>query len=273
MRHADRSRVDVHRPPRLRRYRHHHGHRGNNARTSLLPRRPTPQPDTNSGKVSPTFGPRRRMCRKWLRPWYSVNRDLDAQVGCYLRLVSNSVVVVRVAYLGASRGPHVMRDGKRPVRLRTSGTATFRPNTARDQGRRLTTIYWGSSGSPSSALIRTVELVPSPRVKLCSTAVRGLSRPRRYAVGPRPSVEQRARVVGLDPDPDVLAVARRKADATDAAVEWHVGMGDVLAESVGADSVDSVVSSLVLHQCPVAMKRGARVDVRGAAAGREAGDR
>lgn len=66
-------------------------------------------------------------------------------------------------------------------------------------------------------------------------------------------VEPRARIVGIDPDPDVLAVARSKAADSD--VQWRVGMGDALVESVGAESVTGVVSSLVLHQCPVPMKR------------------
>ncbi|WP_416965186.1 class I SAM-dependent methyltransferase [Streptomyces sp. Agncl-13] len=76
-------------------------------------------------------------------------------------------------------------------------------------------------------------------------------------------VEPRARVVGVDPDPDVLTTARRKAeaeadadaDADGVAPEWHVGMGDALEEILGADSASTVVSSLVLHQCPVATKR------------------
>ena len=68
-------------------------------------------------------------------------------------------------------------------------------------------------------------------------------------------VEPRADVVGLDPDPDVLALAQRKADTAGAAVEWRACMGDALAESLGERSVDTVVSSLVLHQCPLAMKR------------------
>jgi len=67
-------------------------------------------------------------------------------------------------------------------------------------------------------------------------------------------VQPTARIIGLDPDPDVLAVARQKA-AADATVQWRVGMGDALVDSVGADSVDTVVSSLVLHQCPLPMKR------------------
>lgn len=67
-------------------------------------------------------------------------------------------------------------------------------------------------------------------------------------------VEPRATIVGIDPDPDVLAVARQKV-ASSAAVQWRVGMGDALVDSVGADAVDTVVSSLVLHQCPVSMKR------------------
>jgi len=68
-------------------------------------------------------------------------------------------------------------------------------------------------------------------------------------------VEPGARIVGVDPDPDVLAVARRKAAAAGAAVDWRVGMGDALEDVVGAGSADVVVSSLVLHQCPMAMKR------------------
>jgi ubiquinone/menaquinone biosynthesis C-methylase UbiE len=67
-------------------------------------------------------------------------------------------------------------------------------------------------------------------------------------------VEPSALIIGVDPDPEVLAVAQGKA-ATDAAVQWRVGMGDSLVESLGASSVNTVVSSLVLHQCPQPMKR------------------
>jgi ubiquinone/menaquinone biosynthesis C-methylase UbiE len=68
-------------------------------------------------------------------------------------------------------------------------------------------------------------------------------------------VQPRAQIIGLDPDPDVLAVARRKGADTESTVQWAIGMGDSLAESLGANSVDAVVSSLVLHQCPLSMKR------------------
>jgi SAM-dependent methyltransferase len=61
-----------------------------------------------------------------------------------------------------------------------------------------------------------------------------------------------ARVIGVDPDPAILAVARRKGGG---AVEWREGLGDELVEVVGAGVVDVVVSSLVLHQCPVPVKR------------------
>ncbi|MEV4892958.1 class I SAM-dependent methyltransferase [Nonomuraea sp. NPDC055795] len=68
-------------------------------------------------------------------------------------------------------------------------------------------------------------------------------------------VEPRARLIGVDPDPDVLALARRKAAAAGAELEWRAGMGDALTEIVEAGSASTAVSSLVLHQCPVAMKR------------------
>ncbi|WP_433206202.1 class I SAM-dependent methyltransferase [Dactylosporangium sp. CS-047395] len=65
------------------------------------------------------------------------------------------------------------------------------------------------------------------------------------------TVEPGARIVGVDPDPEVLAIARRKTEA----VEWRVGRGDALAGMLGPDMADVVVSSLVLHQCPMAVKR------------------
>jgi len=68
-------------------------------------------------------------------------------------------------------------------------------------------------------------------------------------------VEPQARILGVDPDPGVLAVARRKADVAGVSVRWQIGLGDALVQLLGAGSVDTVVSSLVLHQCPVPMKR------------------
>jgi ubiquinone/menaquinone biosynthesis C-methylase UbiE len=64
-----------------------------------------------------------------------------------------------------------------------------------------------------------------------------------------------ATVIGIDPDPEVLAVARSKAGAADSGVQWRLGMGDGLADSVGSGRADTMTSSMVLHQCPVAMKR------------------
>jgi ubiquinone/menaquinone biosynthesis C-methylase UbiE len=68
-------------------------------------------------------------------------------------------------------------------------------------------------------------------------------------------VEPRAQIIGVDPDREVLALARDKADAAGVTVDWRVSMGDALVDAVGSESVDTVVSSLVLHQCPLPMKR------------------
>ncbi|MEV4133166.1 class I SAM-dependent methyltransferase [Dactylosporangium sp. NPDC049742] len=69
--------------------------------------------------------------------------------------------------------------------------------------------------------------------------------------------EPRAAIVGVDPDPSVLAAAERKAAAegAGAAVRWEQGLGDQLVPLLGAGSVDTAVSTLVLHQCPIPMKR------------------
>lgn len=64
-----------------------------------------------------------------------------------------------------------------------------------------------------------------------------------------------ARVIAVDPDPKVLEIARRKAAGAGGAVEWRQGFGDELASIAEPGSVDKVVSSLVLHQCPLPVKR------------------
>jgi hypothetical protein len=86
--------------------------------------------------------------------------------------------------------------------------------------------------------------------------------------------EPRARIVGLDPDPEVLAVARRKSDAAQAAVQWCVSMGDALVESLGAKLRGHRRVRPGAPPVPAADEAGsARVDQRGAATRREAGDR
>lgn len=63
-----------------------------------------------------------------------------------------------------------------------------------------------------------------------------------------------ARLIGVDPDPAVLEIARAKATKAGVTIEWIEAMGDELARA-GIRPVDKVVSSLVLHQCPLPMKR------------------
>ncbi|MGW8377534.1 class I SAM-dependent methyltransferase [Streptomyces sp. ODS28] len=76
-------------------------------------------------------------------------------------------------------------------------------------------------------------------------------------------IEPGARVIGVDPDPEMLAIARRKAQAAGAeGVDWRAGMGDALEEVVDTGSADTIVSSLVLHQCPVATKRAILASMR-----------
>lgn len=64
-----------------------------------------------------------------------------------------------------------------------------------------------------------------------------------------------AAVHGVDPDPAVLAIARRKAARAGVDVTWHEAMGDRLPDVLGAASVTTVVSSLVFHQCAMPVKR------------------
>lgn len=63
-----------------------------------------------------------------------------------------------------------------------------------------------------------------------------------------------ARVVGIDPDPAVLAIARAKAQRAGVQIEWIQGLGGQAADLIGQGAADAVISSLVLHQCDVPVK-------------------
>ncbi|MDO9488216.1 MAG: class I SAM-dependent methyltransferase [Sphingomonadaceae bacterium] len=75
-----------------------------------------------------------------------------------------------------------------------------------------------------------------------------------------------ARVVGVDPDDAVLALARAKAAAADSDVEWRRAMGDELAGALGSGLATKATSSLVLHQCPMEMKRAILASINAALA-------
>ncbi len=64
-----------------------------------------------------------------------------------------------------------------------------------------------------------------------------------------------ARVVGLDPDGDILARAARKAEAAGQSVRFLQGFARDVAALVGEGVADTVVSSLVFHQLPMEEKR------------------
>ena len=61
-------------------------------------------------------------------------------------------------------------------------------------------------------------------------------------------------VLAVDPDPAVLEIARAKAEVADAEIRWFEAMGDELDGIDALRQCDKIVSSLVLHQCPMAVK-------------------
>lgn len=63
-----------------------------------------------------------------------------------------------------------------------------------------------------------------------------------------------ARVIGIDPDPAVLAIAQAKAERAGVRIDWLQGLGDQADALVGKGVADAVISSLVLHQCDEPVK-------------------
>lgn len=63
-------------------------------------------------------------------------------------------------------------------------------------------------------------------------------------------------IQAVDPDPAVLTIARAKAGVAGVEVGWFAAMGDELDEIPALQKCDKIVSSLVLHQCPMVIKNG-----------------
>lgn len=61
-----------------------------------------------------------------------------------------------------------------------------------------------------------------------------------------------ANIIGLDPDPEILARAASKARAAGVEIEWREGFARDVGSLLGG--VDKAVSSLVFHQVPMAEK-------------------
>jgi ubiquinone/menaquinone biosynthesis C-methylase UbiE len=61
-----------------------------------------------------------------------------------------------------------------------------------------------------------------------------------------------AGMIAVDPDEAILKIASAKPGA--ASVDWRRGHGDELGEVLEGRSMTKVVSSLVLHQCPLETK-------------------
>lgn len=63
-----------------------------------------------------------------------------------------------------------------------------------------------------------------------------------------------AELFAVDPDPAVLEIARAKAATHEVAIRWFEAMGDELDGIAQLQKCDKIVSSLVLHQCPMDVK-------------------
>lgn len=70
--------------------------------------------------------------------------------------------------------------------------------------------------------------------------------------------EPTARVIAVDPDPEIRKIAEDKAGERQ--IEFITAMGDEMIPSVPNGSADAVTCSLVLHQCPLNAKMGILVN-------------
>lgn len=64
--------------------------------------------------------------------------------------------------------------------------------------------------------------------------------------------QPKAQITGLDPDPQALSIAKRKAEAAGVEIAWKQGFA---CDAANFGRFDKVVSSLVFHQVPLDGKR------------------
>lgn len=64
-----------------------------------------------------------------------------------------------------------------------------------------------------------------------------------------------ARIIAVDPDPTVLALASEKATTSKAEIEFVQALGGDRIEQLPYGQIDKVVTSLVLHQCTMDAKK------------------
>lgn len=117
------------------------------------------------------------------------------------------------------------------------------PTSAYDKAIR----FWTREGRWRPMFVRQIDPRPGERILDvgCGTATLAILLKQR-----RPDCI----IVGLDPDPEILDIARRKARSAGVDIELKQGFARQ-AKEVGGTGYDKVVSSLVFHQTPMAEKR------------------
>jgi ubiquinone/menaquinone biosynthesis C-methylase UbiE len=69
------------------------------------------------------------------------------------------------------------------------------------------------------------------------------------------STQPGIRMIAIDPDPKIRKIAERKARKAGTTIEFVTALGDaVLDDQIAPASVDRILISLVLHQCPNSVK-------------------
>lgn len=69
-------------------------------------------------------------------------------------------------------------------------------------------------------------------------------------------IQPSVRMIAIDPDPEIEKIAENKAAKAGTDLEFISAMGDAdLDHLIAPGTVDKVVSSLVLHQCPIPIKK------------------
>ncbi|NOT42453.1 MAG: class I SAM-dependent methyltransferase [Alphaproteobacteria bacterium] len=116
------------------------------------------------------------------------------------------------------------------------------PTSAYDRAIR----FWTREGRWRPLFVKQIDPRPSERILDvgCGTGTLAVLLKRRM-----PSCE----IVGLDPDPQILELAREKARSAGVAIDFRQGFARD-ANTLGGTGYDKVVSSLVFHQTPMAEK-------------------
>ncbi len=123
-------------------------------------------------------------------------------------------------------------------------------------------IHWAGLYRPFSFWLRVSEkrILELARIEMGDKVLDLGCGPGSLTIRAKKKVGQNGQVYGLDPSPEMIALAQRNAKKVGQAVDFRLGVAEALPFETG--TLDVVLSRLVFHHLPGELRRQALTEIR-----------